>query len=289
MHENPYSQATPSAPPRARSLAVSCAHRGASSEAPENTFAAFRLAVEQQARMLEFDVRLSLDGHPVVVHDHELTRTSNGQGKVEETDLATLRGLDVGSWFDAGFAGERMPLLEEVLDFGKTHNLGLDIELKFSNSHWAPLCDAVGTLLTRRGLDPGVFVTSFNHRALHYLKTRFPHVPIARLYATGVPRERNLRFDPNPSVAMLRHLISPALVYRVHSLQGAVYAWTVDDPAEMRRLILMGVDVIMSNKPALLASVLQACEAEAAQVWDPGDDLDEDAAELMFAEQFGHL
>ena len=91
------------------------AHRGASSYAPENTLAAFDLALAMGARHLELDVHLSSDGHVVVIHDDTVDRTTNGSGTVTGHTLAALQELDAGSWFGAAFAGARIPTLDEVL------------------------------------------------------------------------------------------------------------------------------------------------------------------------------
>jgi len=95
------------------------AHRGASAYAPENTLAAFRLAVEMGAPWVEIDCSLTKDGHVVVMHDLTVDRTTNGKGLIRDHTLAQLRELDAGSWKDAKFAGERVPTLAEALSFLK--------------------------------------------------------------------------------------------------------------------------------------------------------------------------
>jgi glycerophosphoryl diester phosphodiesterase len=91
------------------------AHRGASSYVPENTFAAFDLALQMGVRHIELDVQLTSDGHLVVIHDDTVDRTTNGSGLVTRHTLESLRGLDAGSWFGTRFAGECIPLFDEVL------------------------------------------------------------------------------------------------------------------------------------------------------------------------------
>jgi len=243
-------------------LSINCGHRGASSEAPENTLAAFELAIRQGATMLELDVQLSLDGYPVVIHDVTVERTTNGSGKVSEMSLEALRALDAGAWFSEQYAGQRIPTLQEVIALARAQNIRLDVEMKFSRGSWYPLCDAVGALIDRLDFAGGCFVSSFNHRALHYFKTRFLHIPIARLYATRAPRERNLRFASPPCAAVFRLLVVPSLVKRIHRLGGEISVWTVDDPDEMGRFIRMGVDVIITNRPAVLQSVLDRFASE---------------------------
>ncbi|HEY8531638.1 MAG TPA: glycerophosphodiester phosphodiesterase family protein, partial [Limnochorda sp.] len=90
------------------------AHRGASAEAPENTLAAFRLALEQGADGFELDIHRTRDGHLVVCHDERVDRTTDGTGFIGSMTLAELKKLDAGRWFDARFAGERIPTLDEV-------------------------------------------------------------------------------------------------------------------------------------------------------------------------------
>jgi glycerophosphoryl diester phosphodiesterase len=223
---------------------------------------AFRRAAEQGARMIEFDVRLSRDGQVMVFHDEELGRTTDGRGTVETSTAAELRALDVGAWFSPQFSGERMPLLSEVIDFARDRQLALDVEMKFSGeAPVEPLCDAVGNLLSTAGLGDRIMVTSFHHRALGYLKQRFPQQRIGRLYGDVAPDEAALGFDDRPQVAVLWSLVDDALMQRVRARGGAVHVWTVDDPAEMRRLIELGVATIMSNRPAVLQQVLETVAA----------------------------
>src|SRR5262245_21806152 len=91
------------------------AHRGASSYGPENTLAAFDLALQMEVRHIELDVDVTSDGHIVVIHDATVDRTTNGSGAVTRHTLAALRALDAGSWFGTPFAGERIPTFDEVL------------------------------------------------------------------------------------------------------------------------------------------------------------------------------
>ena len=104
------------------------AHRGASAHAPENTLAAFELALAQQADALELDVKLSADGHVVVIHDATVDRTTNGHGRVRDLSLADLKKLDAGSFFSQAFAGENIPTLDEVFEsFGKRTFINVEL------------------------------------------------------------------------------------------------------------------------------------------------------------------
>src|SRR2546427_7517969 len=109
---------------------LTIAHRGASGYAPENTLAAFRKAVALGATFIETDLQLSRDAHFVAIHDTTVDRTTNGQGAVHDMTLADLRRLDAGSWFGSEFAGERIPTLEEILEFSKKNDVVFYLELK---------------------------------------------------------------------------------------------------------------------------------------------------------------
>ena len=99
------------------------AHRGASGHAPENTLAAFRKSLAMGATFIETDLQLSRDARFVAIHDSTVERTTNGKGAVRDLTLADLRRLDAGAWFGSEFVGERIPTLEEVLDFAKKHDV----------------------------------------------------------------------------------------------------------------------------------------------------------------------
>lgn len=119
------------------------AHRGASKVAPENTLAALYKAKDLGALWVEFDVMLTRDGVPIVIHDAKLNRTTNGNGRVHHFNLDELKKLDAGSWFDKDFSKERIPTLAEWLKVAATLKLGVNIELKESSSRAKPLAIAV--------------------------------------------------------------------------------------------------------------------------------------------------
>ena len=133
------------------------AHRGASSYAPENTLAAFDLALQMGVRQIELDVHLTSDGHIVVIHDDTVDRTTNGSGPVASQMLAELQELDAGAWFGASFAGERIPTLDEVLARykGRMH---LHTEIK---GHSPSLSQRSVDLIRQHGMVREVTLTPF--------------------------------------------------------------------------------------------------------------------------------
>ncbi len=149
------------------------AHRGASSYAPENTFAAFDLALTMGTRHLEFDIQMTRDGHLVVIHDDHVDRTSNGKGAVSEHTLAELQALDAGSWFDVKFSGERIPTLESLLDRyqGRAH---LHVEIKGKTQG---LSERTADAIRDHGWTQDVTMTSFQKSKLEDLRTYAPNLP----------------------------------------------------------------------------------------------------------------
>lgn len=245
-----------------------CGHRGASGHAPENTLVAFRRARELGATWIEFDVQLSADGVPIILHDDTLERTTNlGQPlRPTELDLAELKKLDAGSWFGPEFAGEPIATLEEVLEeFGTI--LGLNIEIKSrpgfeaDNGLERKIADAV----RKYALQDKVLISSFDPTRLRALHQYDPELRLGALY-TSRASDYPPNFDPIAMAqsfeAVALHspytVVNEALVARAHQHGLAVNTWTSNELAEMRRLIDLGVDMIITNYPDRLSALLQA-------------------------------
>lgn len=238
------------------------AHRGGSKLAPENTMPAFRGAVAHwRADILEMDVRLSADGEVVVIHDPTVDRTTDGTGDVASLPWAALAELDAGYRFVAsnGAAsfrgvGVRIPRLEEVLE--ELPCARLNIESKAPEAA-APLV----RLIERHGATHRVLVAAQWEKdrvgALGYRgawgATR-EQVARLRLLPLGyTPRADVLQI---PEVWKGVRILTPSFLARAHRKNIPVQVWTVDDPADMRRLLSWGVDGIQSDRPDLLAGVL---------------------------------
>jgi glycerophosphoryl diester phosphodiesterase len=234
-------------------------HRGASGSAPENTMAAFRLAIEQGAGFLETDLHLTRDAHLVAIHDATLERTTSGRGFVKELNLAELLELDAGSWFAPDFAGERIPTLEQVLAFARETDIGLFLEIK-QESAWGIEHSLVGSLRSA-GESHRVVVLSFSEGILRNLR-RLDNTLMSGLLFDSMPGgvadliERALSIGVRQLAPRL-DLLSPELVAaaRQHDLQ--VVVWTANLPEEMRASIAAGVDGIMTDFPARLRDLLQ--------------------------------
>jgi glycerophosphoryl diester phosphodiesterase len=242
-----------------RTCPLNLAHRGASAYAPENTLAAFRLAADMGADGIELDAKLSRDGAMVVMHDATVDRTTNGSGRVSDLTLAQLQRLDAGSKFGAQFAGERIPTLDEVID-AVGDRLLINVELTNYTSRGDGLELRVVELIERRGLVERMMVSSFNPFALRNVKRAAPHVVCGLLYAPDMPiylrRAWLAPLVPGLEAHHPRHsMIDAALVRRAHSRGQKVNTWTVNDAADMRRMIDVRVDAIMTDRPDVLRGI----------------------------------
>lgn len=246
------------------------AHRGASGEAPENTMAAFRAAAALGVPF-ELDVTLSADGEVVVIHDDSLQRTTDGEGFVDETPWSAIAPLDAGAWHSAAFAGERVPRLNDVLaELGG--KVLIDIEIKSPRGDRPP--DAVAAAVTRlvreAGLQDRVFITSFNPYVLQACRTYAPEIRRGQLVARFDDADlkwiekvalRNLWLNGKAVpdlIAAEADWLTPRAVRRYRAQGYRVVAWTVNDPAQMRALVEMGVDTLITDHPARALEVLGA-------------------------------
>lgn len=234
------------------------AHRGFSEIAPENTLAAFRLALELHPDMLECDVHRTRDGAIVVMHDASVDRTTNGFGRIGEMDLDDIRRLDAGRWFSADFAGEQAPLLEELLGLCRNRSR-LMIEVKDDGIE----ADIVRIVEGARMQDH-VIVASFHRSMGARLKSLSPATPFMQLISSATTlsskEATNLAgtiMAQNASILAINHdAVTPDLMNIMHGRNLQVMVWTVDDLCDMRRLACMGADIITSNRIGLLLNSL---------------------------------
>ncbi|MFR9794543.1 glycerophosphodiester phosphodiesterase [Streptomyces sp. MS06] len=261
------------------------AHRGASEDAPEHTLAAYRKAIEDGADALECDVRLTADGHLVCVHDRRVNRTSNGRGAVSALELADLAALDFGSWKtrDAWRNRDEEPdweyppedleatsvlTLERLLEL--VSDAGRRVELAIETKHptrWAGQVEERLLLLLRRfglhaptsaALSP-VRVMSFSARSLHRVHAAAPTLPTVYLMQFASRRLRDGRLPAGvriagPSLRIVRN--HPDYVERLKQAGHQVHVWTVDEPEDVALCAGLGVDAIITNRPAAVLNRL---------------------------------
>ena len=230
------------------------AHRGASGYAPENTLAAFRRAIAMGATFIETDLQLSRDARFVAIHDATVNRTTNGQGKVHDLTLADLRKLDAGSWFGSEFAGERIPTLEEILEFAKKHDVVFYLELKPGGS-WGGE-HALISALRESGEIARTVVISFDPEILISVRNIEPTLMTGFLFDGKIsdPLEKTIEIGAR-QIAVRGDLVSPRLLKEARARDLQLVCWTVNHPGHMRLLAEAGVDGIMSDYPDRLVEL----------------------------------
>jgi glycerophosphoryl diester phosphodiesterase len=242
--------------------------------APENTAAAFELAIAEGVDYVETDVQLSADGELVIIHDVTLARTSDARlafadrapWNVHDFTLAELKKLDVGGWYAEEFTGQRILTLDELLDL-LDGRVGLNLELK-SPALNPGLAPAVAARLRGRRdwIEPGagrrpLIVGSFDEQAVRDFHTQLPDVPVS-LITYEVPAGGRLAdlagwiFSVNPDIRRLR----PEDAARVVEAGMALVPWTVDSPDLWRRALDLGVAGMITNYPYALKEMLHGGE-----------------------------
>jgi glycerophosphoryl diester phosphodiesterase len=232
------------------------AHRGASAHAPENTMRAFHIAEQLGADGMEFDVQLTKDGVPVVIHDELLKRTTGANGYVFEKTWEEIQSLDAGSWFGREFAGEKIPSLEEVIaEFGG--RMYLNIELKNSYFDMPGLEEKTIELIRRYGVEQQVIVSSFHHGSMQRFRELAPDIPTGLLYDCVIvgAADYSRRLGAS-AIHPFFATIKPEIVQEAHAKGLQVNVWTANEKEHMRLLILAGVDAIITNHPERLRDVL---------------------------------
>ena len=252
---------------------VNFAHRGASALAPENTLEAFRLAVEAGAGGLELDVHMTLDGEIVVIHDATVERTTEGSGVVAEMTLEELSALDAGYRFspEGGsthpFRGQgvRIPTLAQVYEQSPAVCVNVDIKEPQPGVEGA----VMGVIRDARAEERSLVVSEYHAVVRRFregsggrISTGASGLEIRAFYLLSRLRLERLA---NPACDALQvpvehkgvTLVTQRFLKAAHSRGVRVDVWTINEPGEMRRLLDLGVDVIMTDKPQMLASVLQ--------------------------------
>ncbi|MEU1719976.1 glycerophosphodiester phosphodiesterase family protein [Nonomuraea sp. NPDC005692] len=257
--------ASPPTAAAAVTTVVNVAHRGASAYAPENTVAAFQLAARQGADMFELDVQETKDHELVLMHDTTLVRTTDAERvlpglapwRVRDLTLAQIRRLDAGSWFDREYTGERVPTLQEALRAMAGSGAGMLLEVKEPRLYPGIEARIVRALRAEPSwLVPGRLVAqSFDWDSMRAFHRLLPGVPIGLLGTPGtaaLPGLARFADHVNPPYSAL----TPSYVKLAHEHGMKVFAWTVDNPDDMQRLLTYQVDGIITDKPDVLRDLL---------------------------------
>ena len=232
------------------------AHRGASHDAPENTISSVKLGYEQGADAVEIDIHLSKDNRIMVNHDKDTQRTSGSNLIIKESNATELRKLDVGSWKNKKYKGEKMPFLEEVLAVVPKDKI-LVIEIK-SQENIVPYLKQV---ISESGIQEQLIIISFNKEAIIEAKQQMPSIPAYWLLhtfkdysvdeAVQVVKENNL-----DGLDVHHPLVTEDFMERMNSEGLEVYVYTVNDATVAKKLVAMQVKGITTDRPAWLGKKL---------------------------------
>ncbi|HJV86305.1 MAG TPA: glycerophosphodiester phosphodiesterase [Noviherbaspirillum sp.] len=241
------------------------AHRGGGTLAPENTLAGMRCGLAHGFHAVEFDVMLSSDGIPVLMHDPEFGRTVRGNGKVSETTARQLAAMDAGSWRDARFAGEPVPTYEEVADFCKSNGIWMNVEIKPAPGFEVETGRVVAEW-TRRlfageiaACIPGVndatvpLFSSFSFDALMAAKTAAPEIPRGYLVDVVPPDWREkLRALDAVALHTNHKNLTPGLASTIRQEGFGLFCYTVNTPERAREILAWGVDAFCTDRVDLI-------------------------------------
>ncbi len=249
------------------------AHQGGEGLRPSNTMLAFANAVALGVDVLEMDVHSTSDGALVLIHDDTVDRTTDGSGRVNDLTLAEIQQLDAGDYWtpDDGATypyrgqGARIPTLDEVLS--AFPEMKFNIEIKQTEPSIASsLCEA----LRGRGLADRTLVASFHPTAMNEFRAACPEVATSMvedeirpffilntIFLGALYRPPGTAFQV-PEYSGNLHVLTPRFVRGAQGNNVAVHPWTIDDPADMRRFLDMGVDGIITDRPDLMLEVLRA-------------------------------
>lgn len=235
------------------------AHRGACRVAPENTLPAFQAALDLGADGVELDVQYSSDGKLMVFHNPTLEATTDGAGRVTSHTFEELRTLDAGAKFAARFAGTRIPTLDEVLDLLRGKLL-VNIELKALTPTTFNMGTDVVAAVRAHDMADQVLLSSFNPFALRHAKRAGPEIECGLLLAADLPKWMHWSLTRRWSRGDALHpdlpMVDAAYMTWARGLGMPVRVWTVNEAADMQRMIALGVDAIITDVPDVLAAML---------------------------------
>ncbi len=237
------------------------AHRGASLQAPENTMAAFALAVQLGADGIELDVHQSKDGQLMVIHDERIDRTSNSQGRVVDYTFDELRRLDFCNGKEAYRGKALIPTLPEVYELIKPTRLCINVEIKCDVVIYWGIWEKLIALERQMGMQGRILYSSFNHYALAELRKCDPEARIGLLYD-------NALVDPwvyagyMKADALHPHYLAalqcPGLIQGCKEHGVALHPWTADDPLAIEALYQAQVEAVITNAPDVALALRQA-------------------------------
>lgn len=244
------------------------AHRGGGALAPENTLAAIHCGLAHGFHAVEFDVMLSKDDIPVLMHDPLFGRTVRGSGSVPASTAAELAALDAGSWFGSAFAGEPVPTYAQVVAFCNAHRIWMNVEIKPAEGVELKTGRVIGAL-TRELFAPEIaaaangtvdaaalpLFSSFSFEALLAARDAAPEIPRGYLVDV-IPPDWQVRLTELQAVALhINHQnLTPELVQQVKAAGYGMFCYTVNEPARATEILSWGVDGFCTDRIDLLGA-----------------------------------
>ena len=223
------------------------AHRGASTEAPENTMAAFQKAIDDMADYIELDVQLTNNGEVIVMHDSNAYRTTGVDANIVNMTYKEVKTLDAGSWFSDEYVGENVPSLKEVLELTQG-KIKLNIELKPADNGTALAKNTV-RIIEKYNMVNDCVITSFSESALKAVKTYNQEIKVGYILSAAYGDFYDMKnvdfFSVNAA------FLSKRTIDAIHNSGKRVYAWTVNNKESIKNLTNKGVDGIITDNPVL--------------------------------------
>ncbi len=235
------------------------AHRGNKAYTPENTMAAFMSAASYSISGIELDVQWTRDGVPVIFHDEKVDRTTNGRGWLRSFTYNELRELDAGGWFGGAFRGEKIPCLEEVVDWFKNQDLTLHLEVKKPPKEYRPLLDKALNLLTKEGMEQRTVISTFYHPLLKYMAQGSTE-GFERALLTKTPLFRGIRYANvlQAHAIHIRHSYQAMHFYASWAKHGIpVRVYTVNRVKDALKCHRLNVNSIITDDPKTMTSVFK--------------------------------
>lgn len=238
---------------------INYAHRGASGYCPENTMISFKKGLELGATGIETDVQRTKDGKLVLIHDESVERTTGQQGEIKDLTYDEISRLDAGSWFGSAFAGERIPLLDELLDWAAPTELILNLELKNNMEAYTGMEEQVIAAIQQRGLSARTIISSFNHYSLVTCKQLAPDIRTGILYGDNLYHPWAYAQSVGAEALHPYHLFLTEEIVQQAAAHGVISnPFTINEPERMHKLIQMGVAGIITDYPDRLAELLSS-------------------------------
>ncbi len=229
------------------------AHRGASAYAPENTLASMKKAIEMNADMSELDVQETADGEIILLHDGSLKRTAGVDKNIWETNYADLKGLDIGTWFSEEYKNEPIPTIKEVIDLVKG-KMKINIELK-ANGHEKMLAERTLRIVEANNFLDQVVFTSFKFAEADKIRELNPKAIVGYIFGR-LPKDVDVfTADVNILSANIK-TVDAEFMKKAKANGKEVAVWTVNKPEDMKRMIELGVEQIITNYPDILRKVI---------------------------------